>query len=108
MPVRPKNVSRRPPIATPSRLISASPRVSSAPFVLSPYPSPSQTPAAMAITFLSAPPYSQPTTSSFVYTRSRGVAHSDLHRLRRAPRRRMPRRSRSECRPRPPPRGSGP
>ena len=30
----------------------------------------------MATTFLSAPPISQPMTSSFVYTRSRGVAQS--------------------------------
>jgi hypothetical protein len=57
-------------------VISASPRVSSAPFVLSPYPSPSHSPAAIAITFLSAAPYSQPATSSFVYTRSRGFENS--------------------------------
>ena len=66
MPVRPKKVSRFPPSATPSLEISASPRVRSAPLVLSPYPSPSQIPAAIAMTFLSAAPYSQPATSVLV------------------------------------------
>ena len=71
--MRPKKVSRLPPIVTPSRAISLKPRVSSAPLVLSPYPTPSHTPAAIAITFLSAAPSSQPATSSFVYTRKRAV-----------------------------------
>ena len=45
----------------------------SAAWVLSPYPRPAAVPAAMAITFLSAPAISQPTTSGFVYTRKRSV-----------------------------------
>src|SRR6267378_4653512 len=76
MPASPKNVSRRPPIAVPSRAISASPRVSNAAFVLSPNPRPSPTPAAIAITFLSAAANSQPATSSLRYTRSRSVEHA--------------------------------
>ena len=66
MPARPEKVSARPPIATPSRVISARPRVITAARVLSPTPSPSPMPAAIAITFLSAPPSSQPTTSRLV------------------------------------------
>ena len=42
--------------------------------VLSPVPSPSAMPEAMAITFLSAPATSQPITSGFVYTRNRSLA----------------------------------
>ncbi len=63
IPLKPWNVSIRPPRATPSRIISANARVTRAAFVLSPRPRPSQTPAAMANVFLSAPPNSMPVTS---------------------------------------------
>src|SRR5438128_5318719 len=69
MPARPANVAGSAPSATPSRVISASPRVSSAARVLCPNPSPSRMPAASAITFLSAPPNSTPATSVCEYTR---------------------------------------
>ena len=58
------NVSGRPPSRSPRRVISASPRVISAARALSPKPSPSEMPAAIAITFLTAPPTSTPITSS--------------------------------------------
>ena len=54
-----------PPIATPRRDSSARPRVMTAALVLSPVPSPSAIPAAIAMTFFSAPATSQPTTSGF-------------------------------------------
>src|SRR6266516_2652848 len=63
IPARPANVAGSAPSATPSRVISASPRVISAARVLCPRPSPSRIPAARAITFLSAPPSSTPSTS---------------------------------------------
>ena len=66
MPARPANVSGSPPMATPRRVSSARPRVMTAARVLSPAPRPSAMPAAMAMTFLSAPPISQPTTSGLV------------------------------------------
>src|SRR6266702_4485319 len=69
IPARPANVAGSAPSATPSRVISASPRVSSAARVLCPNPSPSRMPAASAITFLSAPPSSTPATSVCEYTR---------------------------------------
>src|SRR5262245_38274160 len=69
MPARLENVSGLPPSAMPRRVSSARPRVSRAALVLSPYPRPSAIPAAIAITFLSAPALSHPTTSGFVYTR---------------------------------------
>ena len=59
-------------MATPSREISASPRVTRAALVLSPKPSPSRIPAAIAIEFLSDVAISTPTTSSLVYTRKYG------------------------------------
>ena len=62
-PAKPPNVSICPPRATPRRPSSASPRVISTAGVLSPRPSPSEIPAAMASTFLVAPATSQPTTS---------------------------------------------
>ena len=65
-PARPAMVSRRPPQATASRAISARPRVMSAATELCPRPRPSQTPAAMAMMFFSAPPSSTPMTSSLV------------------------------------------
>src|SRR3569832_1559580 len=58
--------ARRPPIATPSRMISARPRVTSAARALAPKPRPSAMPAAIASTFLTAPPTSTPITSSLV------------------------------------------
>ena len=76
MPARPAKVSGSAPSATPSRVISASPRVMSAARGLWPSPRPSRMPAATAITFLSAPPSSTPMTSSSEYTRKRGVAKS--------------------------------
>ena len=45
------------------------PRVIRAARVFSPSPSPSTIPAAMAITFLTAPPSSTPSVSRLVYTR---------------------------------------
>src|SRR5881398_512375 len=63
IPARPAKVAGSAPSATPSRVISASPRVISAARVLWPRPSPSRIPAARAITFLSAPPSSTPSTS---------------------------------------------
>ncbi len=42
-------------------------------FVLSPYPSPSDMPAATAITFFDAAHNSTPITSGFVYTRKDGA-----------------------------------
>ena len=66
MPARPAKVSGSPPMATPRRVSSASPRVMTAARVLSPVPSPSAMPEAMAITFFSAPAISQPMTSGFV------------------------------------------
>ena len=70
MPVRPEKVTGSPPRATPRRASSARPRVTRAARVLSPKPMPSAMPQAMAITFLRAPPSSQPTTSWLVYTRN--------------------------------------
>ncbi len=70
MPARPENVSGWPPMATPSLVTSERPRVITAERVLSPAPRPSAMPEAMAITFLSTPPISQPAMSSFVYTRN--------------------------------------
>ena len=69
IPESPENVSGFPPIATPSLVISAIPLVIRAAFVLSPQPRPSLTPAARAMTFLSAPPSSIPKISGLVYTR---------------------------------------
>tara|TARA_Y100001970_G_C13746408_1_gene608855 strand:- start:451 stop:621 length:171 start_codon:yes stop_codon:yes gene_type:complete len=51
MPASPKNVFDLAPRFIPSSDISFRPRVISAAFVLSPYPTPSQNPAAIAITF---------------------------------------------------------
>ena len=53
----------------PAWLISASPRVISMALVLSPRPIPIAIPTASAITFLTAPPSSQPITSWLVYGR---------------------------------------
>ena len=57
------NVSWSAPSATPSRIISARPRVISATRVLAPKPRPSEMPAPMASTFLVAPPTSTPIMS---------------------------------------------
>ena len=74
MPARPAKVSGSAPIASPSRVISARPRVISAARGLCPMPRPSAIPAATAITFLSAPPSSTPITSRLLYTRNVAVA----------------------------------
>src|SRR5881394_4012001 len=63
LPASPANVIGCAPRATPRRVISASPRVINAARVLNPRPRPSRIPAANAITFLSAPASSTPTTS---------------------------------------------
>ncbi len=63
MPARPEKVMASPPMAMPSRVSSLSPRVMTAERVLSPVPSPSAMPEAMAMTFLRAPATSQPMTS---------------------------------------------
>ena len=70
IPESPANVFISAPIAQPSLDISAIPLVISAAFVLSPYPNPSATPAASAITFLRAPPIHIPRTSGLMYTRN--------------------------------------
>src|SRR5882672_1483399 len=72
-PARPANVIGCAPSATPSRVISARPRVINAARVLKPSPSPSRMPAARAMTFFSAPPNSTPITSVCEYTRKCGV-----------------------------------
>ena len=59
-PARPPKVSAVPPSATPRRPISASPLVMIVARVLSPNPSPSETPAAIASTFFVAPATSHP------------------------------------------------
>jgi hypothetical protein len=71
-PLNPAKVSACAPHAIPSRLISASARVTNAALLLSPSPTPSPTPAAIAITFFNAPPNSTPTKSVEVYTRNSG------------------------------------
>ncbi len=63
IPARPAKVSGLAPAAMPSRVISARPRVISPALPLSPNPSPSAAPAAMATTFLSAPHNSTPRMS---------------------------------------------
>src|SRR5256885_640830 len=65
-PARPEKVSGLAPAATPSRVISARPRVTMPALALSPNPSPSTMPAASATTFLSAPHSSTPITSALV------------------------------------------
>ena len=65
-PASPAKVRAEAPSATPSRAISASPRVTSAARAFSPSARLSDSPAAMAITFFSAPPSSTPSTSRFV------------------------------------------
>src|SRR5438094_2387976 len=73
IPARPANVAGSAPSATPNRVISASPRVISAARVLWPSPRPSRMPAASAMTFLSAPASSTPSTSVAEYTRKNPV-----------------------------------
>jgi len=65
-PARPANVTGSAPSASPRREVSASPRVISDALELSPSPSPSAMPTARAMTFLTAPPISVPTTSTAV------------------------------------------
>src|SRR5262249_2063464 len=69
MPASPANVCWSAPSAAPSLAISASPRVISMAVVLTPRPMPMAMPTAIAITFLTAPPSSHPTTSGLVYGR---------------------------------------
>ena len=66
MPARPAIVAGSAPMATPSRVSSARPREITAARVLSPTDRPWAMPVAMATTFLSAPPTSQPITSWLV------------------------------------------
>ena len=66
----PANVNGFAPVASPSRIISASPRVISPALPLSPHPRSSTAPAAIATMFLSAPHNSTPTMSSLTYTRN--------------------------------------
>ncbi len=68
-PARPLKVSGSAPRAAPRRAVSASPRVMIEALVLSPKPIPSAMPVASAMTFFTAPPSSQPTTSTLVYGR---------------------------------------
>src|SRR5262245_13533319 len=83
-PARPANVSGSAPRRTPSRAVSARPRVISAALVLSPSPMPEAIPQARAMTFFTAPPSSQPITSSFVYGRKYGVAMASWTAVARA------------------------
>ena len=53
-------------MATPSRMISARPRVASAALALSPSSRAQATPTAMAMTFFTAAPISTPNTSPLV------------------------------------------
>src|SRR5262249_34223113 len=62
-PDRPVSVSARAPKARPKRASSAKPRVTSAAAALAPSPRPATMPAAIASTFLAAPPISTPRTS---------------------------------------------
>ena len=68
-PLKPARVSRRPPSAHAKRVISARPLVIKPARALFPRPSDSTTPAAIAMTFLSAPPSSTPMTSLLAYSR---------------------------------------
>ena len=79
-PANPPKVRISPPRATPSRVISAKPRVVSAATVFIPNPSPMAAPAAMAITFLTEPATSTPTTSEPAYTLKSGVLSRDCTR----------------------------
>ena len=72
-PASPANVPGLPPMATPRRVISATPRLITMARVLSPVPRPSAIPAAIATTFFRAPPTSTPITSVPVYTRNKVV-----------------------------------
>ncbi len=65
MPASPANVRGSAPSASPSLAISARPRVISVALVLSPKPRATAMPTASAMTFLTVPPSSQPTTSVF-------------------------------------------
>ena len=65
-PASPAKVTASPPRAVPSRIVSASPRVMIDALELSPMPSPSAMPTASAMTFLTAPQISVPTTSDAV------------------------------------------
>src|SRR5437899_2181639 len=72
-PAMPRNVSGFAPRVTPSRVISASPRVMSAARAFGPNSRPSQAPVATAITFLKAPPICTPTGSALAYVRKVGA-----------------------------------
>ena len=72
-PHRPDSVSAFAPMATPSRAISAKPRVISAAWAEAPRSLPSEMPQAMASTFLTAPPTSAPIRSSARYGRKAGM-----------------------------------
>ena len=65
-PASPAKVAGSAPSATPSRAVSASPRVMIEALVLSPMPMPSAMPTASAMTFFTAPPSSMPMTSVLV------------------------------------------
>ena len=66
IPASPANVCAWAPSAEPSRAISASPRVISVALVLSPSPMATAMPTAIAMTFFTVPPSSQPITSVLV------------------------------------------
>ena len=85
IPARPANVSGLAPAAIPSRVISARPRVISPALPLSPKPSPSAAPAAIATMFFSAPHSSTP---------SRSLVHVEPELAAAEPRRRSGRRAR--------------
>ena len=76
IPASPPSVSRFPPQATASRVISDKPLVTRAASELNPNPRPEQTPAAMAMTFFTAPPSSTPATSVLVYNLKEALENS--------------------------------
>ena len=69
-PAIPIKVSGFAPRAQPNRVSSARPRVIKAVRALAPKPTPSEIPAPIAITFLTAPPSCMPIKSSLLYTRN--------------------------------------
>ena len=74
-PAKPEKVSGTAPRASPSRVISTRPRVMMVALEMSPNPHPDAAPTARAMTFLTAPHSSTPSTSVFVYGLKVLVAH---------------------------------
>mmetsp|Transcript_21343 Transcript_21343/g.51392 ORF Transcript_21343/g.51392 Transcript_21343/m.51392 type:complete len:205 (+) Transcript_21343:201-815(+) len=75
-PLSPISVTGEAPMAFARACISRQPRVTSPAIAFVPIPNPSHIPAAIAITFLTAPPISTPATSFVVKTRK--VSHENI------------------------------